>query len=251
MSTDQALPTLRSEAARLGLALDVEAYGRFARYAGLLAEWNDRAGLTNVIEPDEVQRRHFAESLALLAALRSAGVLPEGEAITLVDLGTGGGFPGLPLRIAEPALQLTLVEAQARRCRFLETVVAALGLDGVRVVQARAEDAGREPALREGFEVATARALASLDVLVEYALPLLRPGGVLAAPKGSRAPEELADAQAAITALGGTFEASLPLSLPEDAPPQQVLLVRRTGALDARYPRRAGLPSRRPLHASS
>lgn len=247
MSTTDDQTILAAEAARVGVALDADARERFAAYEALIVEWNDRAGLTTVADSEGIQRRHFGESLALLAALRTAEVLPAGAATTLVDLGTGGGFPGLPMRIAEPALRLTLVESNGKKCAFLQEAVAALGLDGVEVVQARAEDAGRSPLLRERFDVAVARALAAMPVLVEYAVPLLRPGGVLASPKGSRALDELDAARGAIAALGAEALAPLPLSLPEDAPPQLVLLVRRVGALDARYPRRAGVPSKQPL----
>ena len=247
MSTEHGQQILTGEAARLGVALDATALERFAAYQSLITAWNERAGLTTVADAEGIQRRHFAESLALLAALRAAGVLPVGETRTLVDLGTGGGFPGLPMRIAEPALQLTLVESIGKKCAFLRAAVDALGLDGVEVVQARAEDAGRQPRLRERFDVAVARALAAMPVLVEYAVPLLRPGGVLATPKGSRAREELEAARGAIQVLGAEALEPVPLALPPDAPPQLVLLVRRAGALDARFPRRAGVPSKQPL----
>ena len=241
------LQPLASEAARLGLHLDDTAVERFQKYLSLLTEWRERAGLTSIADPVEVQRRHFGESLALLAALRGAGVLPLGIRAKIADIGTGGGFPGLPMRIAEPDLRLTLIEAQARRCRFLEATVDALGLPDVLVVQARAEEAGRAPDLRASFDVVVARAVASLPVLVEYALPLLREGGVLATPKGSRAEEEQRAAAPAISALSGDLAASVPLDLPPGVPRQQVVLVRRVAPLDGRYPRRPGMPAKRPL----
>ncbi len=241
------LSLLPADAARLGLALSDAQCAAFARYRDLLLEWNERAGLTTVTDPDEVERRHFGESLALLAVLREAGVLVAGAAARVADLGPGGGFPGLPMRIVEPALRLTLVESHARRAAFLELAARELGLDDVDVRHTRAEDAGRDPALRAAFDVVVARALAPLAVLVEYALPLLCEGGVLAAPKGSRARDELAEASAAIAALGGEPLAARPLPLPPGPYEQLVLLVRRTGPLDDRYPRRAGLPSKRPL----
>lgn len=247
MSTTDDQAILAGEAARAGVTLDSDAVARFAAYEALIIEWNDRAGLTTVADHEGIQRRHFGESLALLGALRAASVLPPSEPRTLVDLGTGGGFPGLPMRIAAPELRLTLVESNGKKSAFLQAAVAALGLDDVELVQARAEDAGRSPILRERFDVAVARALAAMPVLVEYAVPLLRRGGVLATPKGSRALDELEAARAAITALASEALEPLPLALPEDAPPQLVLLVRRVGALDARYPRRAGVPSKQPL----
>lgn len=242
-----AVPALAAEAARLGIALDAQARARFAHYRALLADWNERAGLTTVTAPTEVERRHFGESLALMRVLRDGGLLAAGRADRIADLGPGGGFPGVPIAIAEPAVRLTLIESNARRAAFLEHLVAELGLDDTQVVTARAEDAGRDAALRASFDLVVARALAAMPVLVEYALPLLREGGVLAAPKGSRALDELHEAQAAISALGGEVLPPQPLPLPADAPPQLVLLVRRVGPVDARYPRRAGMPAKRPL----
>ncbi len=170
-----------------------------------------------------------------------------GQLARVADIGAGGGFPGLPMRIAEPALQLVLIESQRRRCDFLETAARELALDHAQVINSRAEDAGRDPALRETFDLVVVRAVAPLNVLVEYALPLLRVGGTLATPKGSRAEDERAEAQAAIAALGGIELDPLPLALPPDVHPQQIILVRRDGALNDRYPRRAGTPSKRPL----
>jgi 16S rRNA (guanine527-N7)-methyltransferase len=242
-----ALPALREEAERLGLPFDDALEARFARYLALLVDWNDRAGLTAITDVEVIQRRHFGESLALLVALRGAGVLVPGVEALMVDLGPGGGFPGVPMAMAEPALRLVAVEAQERRCAFLRALADTVGLAGAEVVHARAEEAGRMPALRGRCDLAVARALAPLPVLIEYALPLLRPGGVLAAPKGSRAEEEVAEATGALAALGGTLLAPVTLSLGPGAPEQRVILVRRDGPLDDRYPRRAGVPSKRPL----
>jgi 16S rRNA (guanine527-N7)-methyltransferase len=238
---------LERELERLGLSIAEDARDALVRHLELVDAWNERAGLTAIDDPVEAARRLSGESLALLVALRESGLLPAGQHYRVADIGPGGGVPGIPMRIVEPVFELVMVEAQARRCAFLEAVVEELGLSGVRVVNARAEDAGRDAELRASFDLVVARAVAPLAVLVEYALPLLREGGVLATPKGSRASEELAEASEAIAALGGLALDPLPLSLPDDAPPQQVLLVRRVGALDDRYPRRAGVPSRRPL----
>ena len=245
--TDDPLAALSEEAARLGITLDDRAHERFARYLDLIEEWNERAGITSLTEHDEIQRRHFAEPLALLVVLRSAGILPEGSKQRIADLGSGGGFPGVPMAIAETGLNLVLVESHGRRADFLRTVVEALALEHTQVVGARAEDAGRGPMLRATFDLVTARALAPLRVLIEYALPLLKDGGLLVAPKGSRADEELAAAGGALKALGGDLRDTLKLPLPEGVPPQRVIVIRRTGRLDGQYPRRAGIPSREPL----
>jgi 16S rRNA (guanine527-N7)-methyltransferase len=241
------LTALDDEVTRLAFTLTEEQRDTFTRYHTLLLDGSDRASLTSVKEPKAIARRLFGESLALLTALRSADLLPEGQPIRIADIGPGGGFPGLPMRIVEPAIQLTLIESQRRRCEFLEIAARELSLDAVDVINSRAEDAGRDPVLRETFDIVVVRAVASLAVLVEYALPLLRVGGILAAPKGSRANDERTAAQTAIAALGGIELDPLPLSLPSGVPPQHVIFVRRDGPLDDRYPRRAGVPSKRPL----
>lgn len=240
------LAPLLAEASRLGVTLDARAVERFGRYLDLVLEWNERAGITSLTDPSEIQLRHLAESLALVAALRGAGLLRPGSTQRIADLGSGGGFPGIPMAIAEPGLDLVLVESHGRRAEFLRTAVEALGL-AARVVQARAEDAGRDRTLRETFDLVTARALAALPVLLEYALPLLKEGGLLIAPKGSRAEAEVAASGGALAALGGTVEATLDLPVRPGTPPQHVVVVRRSGRLDARYPRRAGAPSKQPL----
>lgn len=246
-TSDQALITLDDELARVGVELTPERRTAFARYLELLEAGNDRAGLTAITDPSEVARRLFGESIALLAALRDADLLAMSQPTRIADLGSGGGFPGVPMRIVEPAFQLVLIESQRRRCDFLETLIRELEFQDVEVVNARAEDAGRDEALRASFDLVVARALAPLAVLVEYALPLLRRGGLLATPKGSQAANDLAEARAAIAALGGVELEPVALSLPDGAPAQVVLLVRREGELDERYPRRAGMPSKRPL----
>lgn len=241
------LRALHDDVERLGLTLPSGADDAFSLYLALVQAWNDRAGLTAIREPETIVRRLFGESLALLVALRDAGILQPGASARVADLGPGGGFPGLPMAIADPALEVVLIESQERRCTFLREAASALGLTGVSVVHARAEEAGRDPALRGTFELVVARALAAMPVLVEYSLPLLRRDGVLAAPKGSRALDELEAARNGIALLGGTVLDPVPLPLSDDVPPQTVLLVRRTGELDDRYPRRPGVPSRRPL----
>ncbi|MDP2328054.1 MAG: 16S rRNA (guanine(527)-N(7))-methyltransferase RsmG [Dehalococcoidia bacterium] len=240
------LAPLLDEAARLGLSLTEPQRAAFEAYLDLIEAQNEWAGITSIADPAEMQRRHFGESLALLVALRSAGLLT-GAPVRVADLGPGGGFPGLPMRIVAPSLRLTLIESHGRRCDFMREVVATLGLEGVEVVQARAEDAGRQPALREGFDLVIARALAAVRVLVEYGLPLLKPGGVLATPKGSRWRDELEEAGHTLSELGGVTLETVAMPLPPGVPEQAVVLVRREGPLSDRYPRRAGMPVKRPL----
>jgi len=251
MNEPPSLPALDSLERALGEPLGDALTARFARYLELLLDTNERAGLTAIEDPALIVERHFAESVALLSLMRehewTAPAIETGP--RLADIGSGGGFPGVPMRLVAPAIRLTLVESHGRRAAFLDELAATLELDGVEVVRARAEEAGRDPAHRERYDIVTARAVAPLPVLVEYALPLLRPGGVLVTPKGSGVAEELAQASAALDALRA--EAAAPLPLPGFAASGRslptVVLVRRLGDLDDRYPRRPGIPSKRPL----
>jgi 16S rRNA (guanine527-N7)-methyltransferase len=225
------------------LSLDARQLGQFEEYYRLLVAANRRMNLTSVTAYEEVQRRHFGESLAVAAALYQAGVLRPGQAARAIDLGAGAGFPGLPIKIAHPALRLTLLESAAKKTGFLEEVVERLALADVAVVAGRAESVAHESARREAYDLALARAVAPLPVLVELALPFLCPGGVLAAPKGSRAAQEVAAAAPALRACGGRLLSAQRLL---DSP-LTLVLVEKVAPTPSTYPRRPGIPAKRPL----
>lgn len=234
-------------AADLGFALTAEQRALFRRYQALLIEENPLAGITAVVEPEEVQRRHFLESIAVAPALTSLG-LPLPKDGRLADVGSGGGFPGLPLAIVLPLLRATLIESHGRRSAFLERLVAALGMESrVDVVHARAEEAGRRPELREGHNIVVSRAVAPLRVLAELALPLLREGGILAAVKGSRARDEIAEAGPALAELGGGEPQVVPIAVAGAGVRPVLVVVQKVATTPQRYPRRVGVPKRRPL----
>jgi len=226
-----------------GLTLDDRQFAQFEEYYRLLIAANQRINLTSVTAYEEVQRRHFGESLAVGAALYRAGVLQPGQTARAIDLGAGAGFPGLPIKIAHPALRLTLLESASKKTRFLEEVVEQLALADVSVVTGRAESVAHEPAHREAYDLALARALASLSVLVELAVPFLRLGGALAAPKGSRAAQEVAAAEPALRACGGRLLSAE--RLPDS--PLTLVLVEKVTTTPSAYPRRPGMPAKRPL----
>ena len=177
---------MREELSRFGLTYPDVVIDKLEVYEAMLAEWNKVMDLTNV-PPEEIPVRHFADSL-LPAAM---GLIPAGSALT--DVGTGAGFPGLPLAIADSSLRVTLIDAQRKRCDFLSAVIEKLGLSGVTVLHMRAEDAGRDPKLRGRFDLAVARAVAPLNVLAEYLLPLTRQGGRTLCWKGPGAAEDAGD----------------------------------------------------------
>ena len=229
----------------LGLALLDQEIDQFEEYYRQLIAAKGRAGLTSVTDYEGVQRRHFGESLAVVAALYRARLLTPDQECDALDLGAGAGFPGVPIKIVHPPLRLTLVEATGKKASFLEHLVAHLGLADVTVVAERAETLAHDPAHREKYHLVLARAVAPLAVLAELALPFLRIGGFLAAPKGSRAPQELDAAAHAIELCGGRILSAE--TLPGPAPSPTLVLVEKTQPTPAAYPRRPGIPAKRPL----
>lgn len=239
MMPDAPADLLVQAAAAWGLQLTAQQLDQFAVYATLLREWNKRTNLTAITSTDQIYLRHFLDSLV---CTRCWPMPPQ----TLVDIGSGAGFPGLPLKLLYPALDVTLLESVGKKAAFLRHVTAALGLSQVTIVQARAEDLGRDPQQRERYDCVTARAVAEVRVLAEYGLPLLRIGGRLCAPKGAAADAELAAAANALALLGGDAGVCLPYRLP-DATERQLVCVTKTGSTPSTYPRRSGVPARRPL----
>jgi 16S rRNA (guanine527-N7)-methyltransferase len=229
----------------LGLPLNAQQLQQFEDYYHQLIAANRRVSLTSITDYQEVQRRHFGESLAVVAALYRAGVLKPDEGARVLDLGTGAGFPGLPMRIVHPALRLTILEATRKKTAFLEQLLARLALQDVAVITERAEAVAHEPAHRESYDLVLARAVAPLAVLVELVLPFLKVGGFLAAPKGSRAPQEIAEAGHALALCGGRTLSAEPL--PSPTLPLTLVLVEKMAPTPAAYPRRPGIPTKRPL----
>jgi len=215
----------------------------FRAYIRLIIEEGRRVNLTALRDPEAIERRHFGESLALLDALESLGAF----ASPAIDIGSGAGFPGLPIKIVRPALQLTLLEATGKKARFLELAVRSLGLTGVAVVQGRAEELAHDARHREAYALAMARAVGPLRVLAELALPFLRIGGFLAAPKGSGAPREVREARNALDICGGEVTAVQALDVPGPGPAPTLVLVRKVRGTPPQYPRRPGIPAKRPL----
>jgi len=215
----------------------------FRAYLEELEAARPRLRLTALTDPEAVQRRHFLEPLALLLALERLGAL----GADVIDIGSGAGFPGVPIKIVRPELRLTLLEANGKRAAFLERLVQRLGLEHVTVVNRRAEEAAHDSEHREAYDLALARAVAPLPVLVELALPFLRVGGALAAPKGSGARREIAEAASALAACGGAVEYVGALEVPETKTPPTLVVIRKESPTPARFPRRPGIPAKHPL----
>lgn len=233
---------LRKEAEQfLGISLNDEQMAAFRRYAVELGDWNQRFNLTAIRQPGEVRQKHFLDSLS--CALAMAG-MPITRA---VDVGTGAGFPGLPLKLLYPEMSLTLVESVAKKTRFLSHIVGDLELEGVDVITGRAEKVGQDPAHREGYDWALARAVANLPVLAEYLLPLVRVGGFALAQKGEGAEVEVEEAGQAIGTLGGRVDRLIPVEMPGGGEERWLVVIEKVVPTPKKYPRRTGMPSKRPI----
>jgi 16S rRNA (guanine527-N7)-methyltransferase len=234
--------TLKQHAADLfGITLSPEQVAQFETYAQELAVWNDRINLTAITEPEAVRVRHFLDSLSVVQA---ANFRP---GMRVIDVGTGAGFPGLPLCIAFPGIHLTLMEATGKKITFLEHIAEQLELDHVRTLHARAEEAGHLPDERGRYDVVLARAVARLPALVEYMLPLARLGGTCIAMKGTTAQAEAEDARRALVLLGGQVKGIERIQLPGVPDERYLVAIEKIAPTPAPYPRKPGIPTRKPL----
>ncbi len=209
-----------------------------------LVSWNQKFNLTAITDYEGVQVRHFLDSLSCLPAMEYHERLTDQR---VIDVGTGAGFPGIPLKIVRPGLRLTLLEATEKKVIFLRHLVQRLGLEGVTVLHGRAEELGQATAHRERYDWAVARAVAEMPILAEYLLPLVKIGGRALAQKGENAPAEVHRAERAITRLGGHVRRLMPVELHGLAETRYLVLVDKVAATAAQYPRRPGIPSKRPL----
>lgn len=210
-------------------------------YERELLEWNRKFNLTAIREVESIRIRHFLDSFSCTLAWR------DNPPRSLVDVGSGAGFPGLPLKILYPSMKLTIVESISKKAGFCAHLTEVLKMEGVEVLAARAETVGHLPEHRERYDWAVARAVANLPVLAEYLLPLVRVGGHMLAQKGESGPMEVQQAQRALRILGGEVRQLIPVILPSVAEERYLILVDKIAAVPPQYPRRPGMPSKRPL----
>ncbi len=236
--------TFIAQCAAHGLVLNDQQIAQFERYFQLLVEWNEKMNLTAITQREEVYLKHFYDCLMALWNMPL-----DNYALQLCDVGAGAGFPSIPLKIAHPELQVTIVDSLQKRLTFIEHLAEELGLEGVSCVHGRAEDVGQNPAYRGQFDIVTARAVASLNVLAEYCLPLVKIGGQFLALKAQKSDQELEEARAAIRILGAKLIKVTEDQLPVEAADRRYILIQKTKETPNKYPRKAGKPAKNPIKA--
>ncbi|MFN2216124.1 MAG: 16S rRNA (guanine(527)-N(7))-methyltransferase RsmG [Anaerolineales bacterium] len=224
-----------------GISLQKKQIDALEMYASELVEWNSRINLTAIRDEQGIRTKHFLDSFSCIQAWKNK------PPTSLIDIGTGAGFPGIPLKILYPRLKLTLVESVGKKADFCRHIVECLNLSDVEVIHARAEDVGHLENHRETYEWAIARAVARLPVLVEYLLPLVKVGGNVLAQKGDTGPAEAHSAEFAINLLGGHIRQLLPVTLPGVVEDRYLIVVDKVATTPPGYPRKAGTPSKDPL----
>jgi 16S rRNA (guanine527-N7)-methyltransferase len=225
----------------VGIQLSSAQLTALKRYEEALIDWNRQFNLTAIDQPEKIRIKHFLDSLTCLKAMRDTPI------DRVVDVGAGAGFPGLPLKIVCPPMRLTLVESVGKKASFCQHVVDTLGLENVTVLAERAEVVGTLPEHRERYDWALARAVAALPVLAEYLLPFVQIGGRVLAMKGESGPAEAHAAERALQLLGGHLRQLIPVTLPGVEEQRYLVVIDKVAATPDRFPRRVGIPSKRPL----
>ena len=231
---------LAEHAREFGIELLPAQLDAFELHQRELVAWNKRINLTAITAHDEIIVKHFLDSLSVAPILQSESTH------SLIDIGSGAGFPGLPLKIVFPSLHITLLEATGKKVEFLKHIITQLKLSDARAIHGRAEELAHDPAHREKYDAAVARAVADLATLLEYALPFVRVGGVFIAQKGVEVGEEVQRAERAIKGLGGRLREVVPVQLP-GLEPRHLIVVEKVAATPRKYPRAAGAAKKKPI----
>lgn len=230
---------LKDGALKLNTLLDDTKLDNFMTFMSMLIETNKVLNLTAITDPKEIITKHFLDSLT------ASSFIPKSASV--IDVGCGAGFPGLPLKLTRDDISLTLLDSLKKRLSFIESVLSETGVSGVRLVHSRAEDGGRDKIHREKYDVALSRAVANMAVLCEYCLPYVKVGGYFLALKGPAAPEELKSAEAAIKTLGGHIEEVAEVCVPFTDLLHKIVIVKKVAPCPNVYPRKAGVPSKKPI----
>lgn len=227
--------------ALLGIQLTEKQKQQFDKFYELLVEWNKVMNLTGITEYEEVNEKHFVDSVALVKAVSL------NEKQNLIDVGTGAGFPGIPLKIVFPHLKVTLLDSLNKRIKFLDTVIEELGLEHIETIHGRAEDFAKQADYREQYDICVSRAVANLATLSEYCIPYVKIGGLFIPYKSGEIEEELSHSEKAITILGGKLDQVIKFELPRSEIGRSFVKIEKVKSTAKKYPRKAGLPSKEPL----
>lgn len=225
----------------LGVSLTDKQIEQFLIYYELLAEWNSFMNLTAITEYEDVLKKHFVDSVSLIQAVDVR------KELTLIDVGTGAGFPGLALKIAYPELKVTLLDSLQKRIQFLDAVIEKLGLEGIETIHGRAEDFAKPQKLRESFDLCVSRAVANLSTLSEYCLPFVKVGGYFIPYKSEKIAQEKEEAEKALELLGGKFERQVEFMLPSSDIYRNLFVIKKVKETPKKFPRKAGLPAKEPI----
>lgn len=232
---------VKTAADSVGMDFTEEQYSKFIRYMKLIQEWNKKINLTAITEDEDIIKKHFIDCMK---AFKSEELK---KAKTVIDVGTGAGFPGIPIAIMDESKEICLLDSLNKRINFLNAVKAELDLKNVNAVHSRAEDGARKPELRENFDVATSRAVANMAVLSEYCLPYVKLGGSFIALKGPAVDEEINGARNAIGTLGGKIDSCIELEIEDTDLKHNIVVVKKVKNCSKTYPRKAGVISKKPL----
>ena len=225
----------------LGVSLTDRQIEQFLIYYELLTEWNSFMNLTAITEYEDVLKKHFVDSVSLIQAVDVR------KELTLIDVGTGAGFPGLALKIAYPELKVTLLDSLQKRIQFLDAVIEKLGLEGIETIHGRAEDFAKPQKLRESFDLCVSRAVANLSTLSEYCLPFVKVGGYFIPYKSEKIAQEKEEAKKALELLGGKFERQVEFMLPSSDIYRNLFVIKKVKETPKKFPRKAGLPAKEPI----
>ncbi len=226
-------------AKKINIELSNEQIDKFFTYKDLLKDWNQKINLTAIVDDKEIILKHFIDSLTIAKYISNES--------TLIDVGTGAGFPGIPVKIAKENVSVTLIDSLNKRINFLNEVISKNNLEKIRCIHGRAEDVSRETLMREKFDYATARAVANLSTLAELCLPFVKVGGEFICMKGNNIKEELNEAQKSINVLGGEIVCEEKIVLPETDIERNIIIIKKTKSTPAKYPRKAGIPAKEPI----
>ena len=229
---------LKEISKKINIDLNENQINQFNKYMELLLEWNEKINLTAITEKDDIILKHFIDSMTVLEYIE--------ENSNIVDVGTGAGFPGIPISIVKNA-NITLIDSLNKRINFLNDVICKLDLNNIKAIHSRAEDFGQNTDYREIYDISVSRAVANLSILVEYMHPLVKKGGKCICMKGTDIKEEVKNAEFAINELGGKIEDIKEFCLPDTDMKRNIIIIRKVKDTPKRYPRKSGLPSKQPL----